>query len=121
MIDIYDILTLLLLHLIGDYVIQTRWMARNKSSDYAVLLVHAVVYGLVFQPFGIFYAWVNAVLHGCTDGITSRATKFFWKRSQEVSNPYRKWDEWKTFLVMGLDQFVHVSCLVITFHWMFPV
>lgn len=117
MIEVKDLLLIFLLHLVGDFVIQTRWMARNKSSDYAVLLVHAVVYGLVLLPFGIFYAWINAVLHGCTDGITSRATKFFWARFKESGKPI---DEWKTFLIMGLDQFVHAACLILTYSWMFP-
>ena len=38
----------LLLHLIGDYVTQTDWMARTKTSTTFAALCHAVVYSLPF-------------------------------------------------------------------------
>lgn len=38
----------LLLHLIGDYVTQTDWMARNKVNATFAALCHAVVYSLPF-------------------------------------------------------------------------
>jgi len=38
----------LLLHLIGDYVTQTDWMARAKVSTTLAALCHAVVYSLPF-------------------------------------------------------------------------
>jgi hypothetical protein len=38
----------LLLHLVGDYVTQTDWMARSKVSTTFAALCHAVVYSLPF-------------------------------------------------------------------------
>jgi hypothetical protein len=38
----------LLLHLIGDYVTQTDWMARTKVSTTFAALCHALVYSLPF-------------------------------------------------------------------------
>ena len=38
----------LLLHLIGDYVTQTDWMARTKTRANAAAACHAVVYTLPF-------------------------------------------------------------------------
>jgi hypothetical protein len=38
----------LLLHLIGDYVTQTDWMARTKTSTTVAALCHAGVYSLPF-------------------------------------------------------------------------
>jgi hypothetical protein len=38
----------LLLHLVGDYLTQTDWMAKNKTSRTWVALLHALVYGLPF-------------------------------------------------------------------------
>lgn len=38
----------LLLHLIGDYVTQTDWMAKRKNDNFAVALLHAAVYSLPF-------------------------------------------------------------------------
>jgi len=38
----------LLLHLIGDYVLQTDWMARTKTQAARAALSHALVYSLPF-------------------------------------------------------------------------
>lgn len=38
----------LLLHLIGDYVTQTDWMAREKRKSARAATAHAFVYGLPF-------------------------------------------------------------------------
>lgn len=38
----------LILHLIGDYVTQSDWMANGKTSKYGPALAHAIVYSLPF-------------------------------------------------------------------------
>lgn len=38
----------LILHLIGDYVTQSDWMANGKTSKYGPALAHATVYSLPF-------------------------------------------------------------------------
>lgn len=38
----------LLLHLIGDYIFQTGWMAENKVKRFLPATVHAIVYSLLF-------------------------------------------------------------------------
>lgn len=38
----------LLLHLIGDYITQTDWMAKNKTKSHVAAAAHAVVYSLPF-------------------------------------------------------------------------
>ena len=44
----------LILHLIGDYIAQTDWMAKNKVKSWWAAYVHAFVYSLpfalVFKP-----------------------------------------------------------------------
>src|SRR4051812_18369702 len=62
----------LLLHLIGDYVTQTDWMAREKRRNPLAALAHALVYGLPFllltmSPYAIIvivitHLWIDA--HG---------------------------------------------------------
>lgn len=46
--------TQLLCHLVGDYVLQSSWMANNKTKRWIPAIVHALVYFLpfiaVFQP-----------------------------------------------------------------------
>lgn len=38
----------LLLHLLGDYITQTDWMAQNKTRSFHIALLHAMVYTLPF-------------------------------------------------------------------------
>lgn len=38
----------LILHLLGDYVFQSDWMAQNKTKRFAPAAAHAVVYSLPF-------------------------------------------------------------------------
>lgn len=52
----------LILHLIGDYVTQSDWMANGKTSKYFPALVHATVYSLPFllltrSPLALFVIW----------------------------------------------------------------
>lgn len=46
----------LLLHLIGDYVTQSHWMATTKTSRWLAAGLHAMVYGLPFLLIGSWYA-----------------------------------------------------------------
>jgi hypothetical protein len=36
------------LHMFGDYVLQSHWMATNKTKSWRVALIHAVTYGVPF-------------------------------------------------------------------------
>lgn len=47
----------LLLHLVGDYWLQTQWMAENKVKRHWPALVHALVYSLPFLLVGSAQAW----------------------------------------------------------------
>ncbi len=49
-------LGLLLGHLIGDYILQDDWMAKNKTSSTLVCLVHCVLY--TFGCFSCAFWWL---------------------------------------------------------------
>lgn len=38
----------LLLHLFGDYILQTNWMAQNKTKNMLPAMIHALVYTIPF-------------------------------------------------------------------------
>jgi len=42
----------LILHLVGDFVLQSDWMARNKTKNSGVALIHALVYSAPFFLIG---------------------------------------------------------------------
>lgn len=50
-----------ILHLLGDYVIQTDWMAKNKRTDLVAAALHAFVYSF---PFMVYFlcSWQAAML-----------------------------------------------------------
>ena len=125
------ILQILFAHWISDFVLQSGWMATNKSKNWLALGSHVLVYttsiGFLMLVFGAivaaafsttisgaimiitplaFVKWIslNGVLHFITDAITSRITAKLWKQN----------DMHNFFVVVGLDQFIHYSCLITT-------
>jgi hypothetical protein len=112
------ITSILLGHFVGDYLLQTRWMFSNKAPFNGALLAHCVVY--IFTVFfflqtyclltgkvydGILsYIAINFVLHLLLDGVVSNVTKVYLKR----------FDYGSFFVVLGLDQTIHVLTLVNT-------
>lgn len=109
MIDIWIVLALLAIHFVADFVLQTDWQAKNKSSRCDALLSHTFLYGLCFAPFfGAPFALVNFLLHTGIDFVTSRITKRLYEKGRVHD----------FFVVIGLDQLLHYACLLITYVWL---
>ena len=102
------LLTLVWMHFVADFVMQSHYMSMNKSKDSRVLLLHVCVYSIPFFWFGWMYAVVNATLHFMTDFVSSRITSYLWKK-EEV--------HW-FFVVIGVDQALHMTALLLTYYWM---
>lgn len=118
------IISLLFVHFVADFMAQTDWMAQNKSKNPLALFSHAVVYGLftlilvgIFLCGGrtvndaemlVFYVIVNTISHFCIDMITSQCTSYLWKK-QDVHN---------FFVVVGGDQWLHTSIIILTYKWL---
>lgn len=85
-------------------------MAVNKSKSFKALFWHIVVYTVVLLSLsililgisGILYAVTNGFLHLCIDFFTSRLT----------SKLYAAGRRHDFFVVLGLDQFLHVVILI---------
>jgi hypothetical protein len=108
------------LHFIADFILQTDKMALNKSKSFKWLSIHALVYGIPFLLYisiafgwlpGIVYALINSVMHWIVDAITSRITSYLWQKEK------RHW----FFVVIGLDQAIHMTCLVLTFEYLWAI
>ncbi len=95
------------IHWLGDFVLQSDWMARNKSKNWAALTAHVGVYTatLMIGTLSIGYALLNGVLHFGVDAITSRINSRLWA-DKEVHY---------FFVGVGADQFVHYACLLGTY------
>lgn len=114
MIFFYIFSVILIAHWIGDFILQSDWMAKNKSSNNAALLNHVSVYGIVLSctmlvaPVTIAWVIFNVIAHFCTDFITSRITKKLWEK-KDVHN---------FFVVIGLDQTIHFLTLIWSYYFM---
>jgi hypothetical protein len=90
------------MHFFADFVLQTNKMALRKSRSWRWLGKHVLVYMIPFCYFGVRYAFVNAIAHFITDAISSRASAYYWKKENRKA----------FFIVIGLDQAVHMTCLM---------
>ncbi len=104
-----DILIIIWIHFIADFVLQSSRVALNKSKSDKILLLHVSIYSIPFLYFGIVYAIINGIAHFITDRITSRITAKLWKKKET---------HW-FFVVIGLDQAIHLSTLLLTYVWLF--
>lgn len=111
----WQFLTLLAVHQVADFVLQTHWQASNKSKDNEALLKHVGTYTFVLFlvvpfifPHDAYSAWflfviANSILHFMTDYITSRASSRLFGK------------DWHNFfVVVGFDQLIHQATLAVT-------
>lgn len=125
------VLWLMASHWVADFVFQTEHMALNKSTSNVALGKHvgaytAVLGVLTVVPFfsmlgatsatenaasvmDTFAAFLllNAALHFATDFVTSRAVKL------EFANENKH----NGFVIIGIDQLIHHTCILLTFFW----
>lgn len=108
---------LFFLHWVGDFVLQHRWMANNKSHNRWALMLHCLVYSatlagglywlrpeyVTLPEFGLFI-FFNLCAHYLTDSITSKITAYLYSKQQF----------YLFFVVIGLDQLIHISTLLLS-------
>ena len=104
-----DILILIWLHFVADFLLQSDKVAtnKNKSKSNRVLTHHCFIYSLPFVWVGVWFAVVNAFLHFIVDWVTSRVTYRLFQAEE------RHW----FFVVIGLDQAIHLTALLITYSY----
>jgi hypothetical protein len=110
------LLTLFFAHWMGDFVLQSDFMARNKSKRWDVLFGHVCIYTATLCAFAsvaiktpgsinmTLFAASNFVAHFVTDAITSRMASRLYAGNKV---------HW-FFVVIGLDQFIHAATLIYT-------
>lgn len=135
---------MLIAHFLGDFILQSDWMALNKSKDNGALSLHCVVYSMCFIPWGLKFYVVTYLFHFMTDFVTSRITSRLWfiqllPRPEENIYPegrgafqlgkgnsyfgaypsFAYVDHGKRhwfFVAIGADQLIHFATLALTYH-----
>lgn len=125
-------LGLLVAHFVGDFLLQSDWMALNKSKNSSALTFHVLVYSLCFLPFWGWKFWLLTFYsHWITDYFTSKVTTKLW--FIDLAEPYMKGYgidhyRWATirqgrrhwfFTMIGFDQLIHAMTLGLTYYLLF--
>ena len=115
------IFSIIFIHWVADFVLQTDWQAQNKSKNNSALLSHTYNYSLVWYIVGVPYALMNPnyvqwtltafvvitfVAHTITDYFTSRLNSKLWA-DKKVHY---------FFVSVGFDQVLHYVQLFTTFY-----
>ena len=96
-----ELFTLIWMHFLADFVLQSDKMAINKSKEKKWLLIHCVIYGLPFLFFGWRFSLLCVTSHFVVDFVTSRITSKLWQLEK------RYW----FFVTIGFDQAIHLTLL----------
>lgn len=127
-------ISLLVTHFVADFILQSDWMALNKSKNNKALYLHAFVYSLCFLPFGFWFFLATFFMHFTTDYYTSRITSKLWffkpwqtmtfegenNQTEErivswvQSGGSRHW----FFVMIGFDQLLHYFQLALTYKFL---
>jgi|EndMetStandDraft_7_1072992.scaffolds.fasta_scaffold382475_2 hypothetical protein len=106
-------ISLMLAHWAGDFLLQSGWMAVEKSRSLRALSAHVLTYSAVLLGFSLWLAPVvtalefvllNMALHFLIDAATSRLAGRFRQRE----------NQWGFFSTIGFDQWLHFVCLYLT-------
>lgn len=115
----YQIILILFIHWVADFLLQTKRMATNKSKDNYWLFAHVLIYSITWFVIGAFFFNVISVLlftittficHFITDYVTSRWTSKLYKQEKYYGFP-------SFFSVIGLDQFLHFLQLILSYKY----
>lgn len=122
-INIYIVIIILLMHWIGDFLLQTDWQAKNKSKNSLALMEHVFTYmSIWFVPILFVYftgaesyvGWggnmgffpvITLVIHAIQDYFTSRLNTKLWNEGKV---------HW-FFVSIGFDQLLHFIQLLLTY------
>lgn len=93
----------LLAHLVGDYLLQSHWMATEKTKAWLPALAHALVYSLPFVLFlqPSFLAW--AVIVGTHVLIDHYRLARYVAYAKNWLGPKRTWERWADCSATGFS------------------
>ncbi len=123
MFTLTEIFSIIVIHWIADFVLQTDKQAKGKSKNWSDLLEHTGNYSLLWTTIGMFYtiislntSWnwllfglITFIAHTITDYFTSRLNSKLWAKGQTHN----------FFVSVGFDQTLHYIQLFLTYYLLF--
>lgn len=120
-------IVILMTHFVADFLLQTDWMALNKSKRWDALALHATVYSACFLwcPHRAVFVGVTWVTHFLTDALTSRITSALWFLPQVGQGMRPEWIQVEVkatrhwfFVMIGFDQLIHAATIAMTWRYL---
>jgi hypothetical protein len=132
MLNLYEIFSIIFIHWIADFVLQTHWEAVNKSKNNKALLKHTIKYTLFWYlcsslfcayqnhfghktmmdfnwtPWIVLFFPITFITHTITDYYTSRLNSKLWEKG----------DTHNFFVSVGFDQCLHYVQLFLTYYFL---
>lgn len=126
---LFEILAILFIHWIADFVLQTDEQAKGKSKNWKDLLTHTIIYSIswgvpilflfIYNHFPqptvlayllpvLYFTVITFICHTITDYYTSRLNAKLWAKG----------DSHNFFVSVGFDQWLHYLQLFLTY-WYF--
>ncbi|HET6348025.1 MAG TPA: DUF3307 domain-containing protein [Candidatus Krumholzibacteria bacterium] len=107
--------SLLLAHLLGDWILQTNWQAVNKRHNWRAMLSHVVVYhAVVLAVLGARFGFENGRVYAVVAGLAishaflDRVWPVEWLMKRLGAGPRNDSDRWLTVM---FDQSIHILLL----------
>lgn len=124
-IRLFDVITLISLHFIGNFLFQNSWQTTNKSFNIRALSSHVsnycltllIIMSIIYTHYGydkiILFILITFIIHWIQDFITSRIGY----RLKLTAQRTRNWRNY--YLHRGFDQLLHYIQLFLTFYFIF--
>ena len=121
----------LILHLFGDYITQTDWMARNKTNKPFPAIVHAVIYTIPFMLLTTSIAALGVIMYTHLMIDHYRLARYIVFAKNWITDSSIRWDEcnktgypenvpvWMaTWLLIIADNTMHLAINYAALRWL---
>lgn len=132
LMNIVLIILIFFFHWVGDFVLQSNWMATQKATNLFALMTHVLEYSTMWLILTILYImvataflfapasyivgapllifFITFISHFAIDFVTSKVNRKLSAIGKREDNYHN------LFVSIGFDQFLHLSQLIITFY-----
>jgi len=132
--ELFDILIIFCLHFVGDFLLQSRSMGRNKGKSILWLFAHVFVYTTflywgwssfigfseysLYVMFGVYH--LIFITHFLTDLITSKISGYAYLKCTDNNLSKKLKYRWEHMFwsIIGLDQLIHIISLILIYNYL---